>query len=1349
MRDCHFRVLTIVFLTALLALASAPAYAQGATTTSSLSGTVVDSSGAVIPGADVLAKNNATATEYRMVSDSGGRFTAAAIPPGTYTVTVSLTGFKTWSSPDVLVTVAPATIRATLAVGNLEETVVVTGITELVQTQTATVQSTLGINQLNQLPVVTHTALDFVVSLPGIDTPGSNTRASTINGLPPASLNITLDGMNVQDKRSTSEGFFMYIRPMMDSVEEVTVSTSTPGAEASGQGASNIRMVTRSGSNQFSGSAYNTWRNQAGKGFIWGLNSPYWFNAKPSAYAQPEVNGRPFMNAIKLQTPGFRVGGPIWRDKAFFFFNDEWFRLPEQRNRSWRVMTDLARSGVFTFSDGSTFNILQYMASKGVAGSTPDPTIAKLLDDISKASKTAGSFTPYDNNTLTYNYPVSATQKRQFPTLRLDYNLTASHRLTFNGRYNSFNSMPDLLNTAEARFPGFPNYGGQVSGRYMWQGAIRSTIGKSMVNEFHGGITDATGKGTYFGKGVDESNFNCTGLGCQSLAGKGWLFGIGAFRSITTATAYSGPSASVASITTAEDTFTWLKGAHTVGAGVSWSRFDGRSWNGTPYYSSLGFGLSSLDPGYDFLQTSALKAAGYNVDDTWSGYAQNLFAVLTGRVTSFSGTAYLGQDGQYHFNGERFGGGVGDDWGMYLSDSWRMKPNVTLNLGLRYELQLPYTSTYIYSRPETWQMVYGITGAGSGKYGTGNLFTYPPVQAGSNDIRVVPYEMNRPAYNTDYNNLAPSVGFTWRPNIGTGFFSKILSSDPVLRGGYSISYTRWGTSFFDGNYSSNPGRSRTASRGTTTGTPMLGQDTVGGPQVFPVLLRDTARLFPSQFPDAPSYPITPAINESIDIHYPDWPVPYTHQYSFGLQREFGKSMAMEIRYVGNTNVGDWDTIYPNDSDNWSIIENGYYDEFRKAQANLRANIVAGKGNTFAYTGAPGTSPLPIFMAYFAGYKLNDPRNQDPANYLTSASSSACTASKPNYLACFKSSSWYNNLSMYSPGLTGMAGTGTSGLQNAIGTGTGRDANRAAAGLPINFFMANPALAQGSPMLEVNGGNTRYNGVQFELRRRMSKGLLIQGSYQRQFARKTWNQRSWREDWFYMDSTGGPTHSAKVNWVWELPFGRGRTFGSGVGTWMDRLIGGWEVDGVGRIQSGSIYNFGGYRLVGVTEKQLQDMFKVRKATASDGTVRVYMWPQDFIDQSIIALTKMVATTATGYDKDIVPTGRYLAPANGPDCVQYNVGGGQPMCPGTTLVRKITGPMYWKVDMSFVKRIAVSRSMRIEARMDLFNVFSTINWNATTVGGSSLNSWEVTTGQTDINASQDPGGRITQFGLRFTW
>ena len=1354
----------VLIFSLVMLMTSAVAFAQSGSTASTLSGRVTDSSGAVIPGADVTVKNNATGATFSAVTGSDGAFVVPGLSPGTYTVSVALMGFKTARSPDVqVISATPASVKLTLEVGELTETVVVTGASEIVQTQSANVATTIAVKQIQQLPVITHTALDWVVSLPGVETAGSNTRGSTINGLPTSSMNITLDGINVQDKRG-AEGFFMYIRPMMDSVQEITVSTSTPGAEASGAGAANIKMETRAGTNRFTASAYNTWRNQAGTtdedviarknkpGWLWGLNTPYWFNKRDLPKTPAGVYN---INDVRLQTPGFRLGGPILKDKLFYFFHYEEFRLPESRSRTRYILNEKARAGIFSYvaTDGSTQSInLLGIAAANSQTPTADPSIAKLLLDIRQATTTTGSVKAYDLNVDQYDFVPSATQLRKFPTLRLDYNLTNAHRLTFSGRYNDFSSVPDFLNSADPTFPDFPNLAGQTSGRYMWQGTVRSTLGRNMVNEARVGQQNSIGLGTYFGEGVDSSMFNCTGLGCQSAGGKGWNFafpgaGTGttgtsvsapslSAQTLTSATAYNAKSAGVAMQMSAEDTLTWLRGKHSLSMGGSWSRTVMRNFASIPTYSTLAFGTPVNDlVAYNMLD-NVVGSANYpgGTNTTQAGYARSLYGLLTGRVISFGGTAYLGNDGKYTFQGDRTNGTTANDFGFFVSDSWRLKPNLTLTGGVRYQLQLPMTTDGQYSRPQTWQMVYGLTGAGSGNYGQGNLYK-PGVLTGTAPL-LVPYENNRPAYNTDYNNIAPSIGVAWRPTFTSSLLTKILSADPVFRGGYSISYTRLGTEFFDSNYSGNPGRSRSASRTATTGTPFLGFDG------WPVLLRDTARLYPSAFPESPTYPIAPALNESADIHYPNWPVPSTHQYSFGIQREFSKSMAIEVRYVGNTNVGGWTTWNMNASTGaqWSMLagENGFYDEFRKAQANLRANIVAGQGNTFAYTGAPGTAPLPIFQAYFAGTPLASAANTVPANY-TSAN--------------YRASSWYNSLSMYSPALNTISGVGTSGLQNAIGTGTGLDANRVAAGLPINFFMANPSLASGNAYLETTAGNTRYNAIQIELTRRMSKGLLVQASYGYSFGRKTWMQRSLREDWFYIPSTGGPDHAFKLNWVYELPFGQGKPYGSGVSKSMNWLIGGWEVDGVARLQSGAKFNYGGYRLVGMDEKDLQKMFKIYRVfdPAINGD-RIFMLPQDVIKNSILAIYTTSATTASGY-AGASPTGQYLAPASGPDCVQYLAG----MCPGTATARIITGPIYWKLDLNIVKQIAVVKRLRVEARMDLFNLFDTINFNAlaptsvtsTSGMGASVNNWQVTSAATDSSASQDPGGRITQFGLRISW
>lgn len=1340
----------ILVLTLAVLMASALAFAQGGGTAATLSGRVTDSSGGVIPGADVTVKNNATGVTFQAVTSSDGSFTVPALEPGKYTLIVALMGFKTAQLPDIQMNAAtPTSVKVVLEVGQLQETVVVTGASEIVQTQSATVQTTLQVTQLQQLPLSTHTALDYIVSLPGVNTSGSNnTRASTINGLPNRAMNITVDGVNVQDNRSNTEGFFMYIRPMMDSVEEVTVSTSNPGAESAGSGAAQIKMVTRSGSNRFSGAAYNSWRNQAGttdedtlkrtkKGkWLWGLNTPYWFNKRdrPKTAA-----GEYYIDDIRLQTPGFRVGGPAIKDKLFYFGNVEWFIWPNSASRIRYMLNKNAAAGVFTYKDSGgqtrTLDLLALAASKGQTP-TADPTLAKLFADIQKAAGTEGGIdSTADLNVDKYSYSPTGSQFRYFPTARVDYNITSAHRLSGVFRWNHFGGQPDVLNGNESPFPGFPNRGGQGSERYFWSTALRSTFGKSVVNEFLVGKADSTGMGTYFSVGVNEDMFNCTGLGCESYNGKGYAFDLGNAGNVTTNgvssniltnpwVSYS-PSADVAALLNVEDTLTWLKGAHTISTGATFTHIKWRGWaDRVVKGGEVAFGMDNRDPAYSMFDSTSGNYPG-GIDATQAGYARGLYSLVTGRIKDIYGSYYW--DGsQYVFNGVSGNGVIFDSLGAFVSDSWRLRPDLTVTGGVRWEVQFPIQDNWGYSAPQSWEMVYGITGAGSGNYGQGNLFK-PGTMTGTNPV-FVKYDNSKPAYKTDWNNIGPSIGAAWRPTITSSLLSTILGAEPVFRGGYSISFTRYATTLYTNAYASNPGLSRSGSRSLTSGTPQVGFDG------FPLLLRDAARVTPATTPASLAYPFSPATNETFRAMYPDQPVPMTHQYSVSWQRQLGKRMAIDVRYVGNTNVGEIYSMDINGSANWSMMsgENGFYDEFRKAQANLRANIVAGRGTTFAYTGAPGTSPLPIFMAYFQGIPLNDSRNQTAANYTASQFSNSGWYSQLNY---------FNNSTTNHSGLTGITGLSATGLQ-----GTALEANAAAAQLPANFFRANPALKSGgSSLLYMMGGNRRFNAIQLELRRPLHSGLAVGASYQRQFSLMTNNWRTLREQPFYQESTGSPIHAIKANWVYELPFGQNKKWGAGVGKWKNYLVGGWEFDGVLRTQSGDRFNYGGYRLVGVTEDEFKKMFKFYKQKDAAGLERVYMFPQDFIEQSIIALQKSDPATATGYANNVLPTGRYLAPASGTDCVVYaNV-----LCPGTQLTRIVEGPWFFKADMSFVKRFSTGKRTAIEARMDLFNVFNNVNFVATTRNGNTLSSWEVNNAAIDLSAAQDPGGRITQFSLRFTW
>jgi len=323
------RVIALIALI-IVARGSLPAFAQGSAS-SSLSGVVVDADGAVVPGATVVIQSNATGVSLQLVTNQSGAFLAPALDAGVYTVTVTLSGFKTAVVRDVrLVAATPANLPGImLSLGNLEERVEVHAAAELVQTRTATVSSTLSTTQIEKLPLVSQNGSAFIANMPGVDTAagGHSIRSSSINGLPQSAINISLDGINDQDNSNKStDGFWAMVHPKLDQVEEVTVTGAVPGADSSGQGAVTIKWVTRSGSNAFNGSGYEYFRHQA-------LNSNYYFN---------EINGLP-KTQIQLNQFGFREGGPLKKGKAFFFFNEEEFRRPAEATNQRNVLSAARR----------------------------------------------------------------------------------------------------------------------------------------------------------------------------------------------------------------------------------------------------------------------------------------------------------------------------------------------------------------------------------------------------------------------------------------------------------------------------------------------------------------------------------------------------------------------------------------------------------------------------------------------------------------------------------------------------------------------------------------------------------------------------------------------------------------------------------------------------------------------------------------------------------------------------------------------------------------------------------------------------------------------------------------------
>ncbi len=292
----------LLLAVAIVCVSCTLAFAQGGG--QSLSGTVVDAGGGVIPGATVSAKNNATGQAFEVVSNESGLFSIPGIGVGTYTVTVTLSGFKTAVMNEVrIVTATQTSVKAVLEIGALNETIEVSSRAELVQSQSATVSSTLVAEQLNEVPLSSRNALYALNMLPGVQAgSGGGPRAAGINGLPNNTINITIDGVGTGNMLQSTDGFFSMVTPRLDAIEEITVTGAVPGAGA-GPGSVQIQFATRSGTNRLDGSVYHYWRQPE-------FNSNYYFN-KINNLAKNEVvahqyrlpPGRPDRDSGALRRP--------------------------------------------------------------------------------------------------------------------------------------------------------------------------------------------------------------------------------------------------------------------------------------------------------------------------------------------------------------------------------------------------------------------------------------------------------------------------------------------------------------------------------------------------------------------------------------------------------------------------------------------------------------------------------------------------------------------------------------------------------------------------------------------------------------------------------------------------------------------------------------------------------------------------------------------------------------------------------------------------------------------------------------------------------------------------------------
>ncbi len=647
------------------------------------------------------------------------------------------------------------------------------------------------------------------------------------------------------------------------------------------------------------------------------------------------------------------------------------------------------------------------------------------------------------------------------------------------------------------------------------------------------------------------------------------------------------------------------------------------------------------------------------------------------------------------------------DAGFYVQDSWRARPNLTINYGLRYELQMPFSAANSLYSTTNLEGVWGPSGYADGCDASEptidkcNLFR-PGFLPGSTATTVfTQLASGTSAYDTDMNNWAPSFGVNWTPSAEKGFLRTLMGQpgDFAIRGGWSRSFNREGMTNFTGVYNANPGVSITANR----------TEALGNLGALPLLLRNP--VTPASFPESPVYPLSDVITGDVNTFAPNLQVPYADSYTIGLQRGLTRNMAIEVRYVGTRSRELLATYNLNEI---NIHENGFLNEFKLAQQNLQAHIASGcvgAACSFAYRGpGTGTSPLPIYLAYFTG--------------LTTAGSVASYTGTN-----WTNSTFVNPLALRNPNPFGAA--------NSLDDDPARRAFALTAGLPSNFLLANPNYLGGANITG-NGGFSDYNSVQMELRRRLANGFQFQANYVYGVATSSqrYSFRVPRESLRQSGGEGEVTHAVKLNWVFELPIGRGKRWGSDFGPVMDRIAGGWQVHGNMRIQSGRLVDFGNVRMVGFDAKELwNDLYKLR----INETQRVFMLPQAMIDETIKAFS-ISATSANGYGALGAPSGKYFAPANGADCIE-TISNDYGECGVRSLIMR--GPMFREVDISIMKQVPIAGRTRAEFRIEMLNAFNFVNYVPVTGIGSNPTNYEIS-GVTGATTA-----RVIQLVTRISW
>lgn len=1290
--------------TLLLSVLALTAVAQ--TTTGRLAGTVSGPDG-LLPNATVVARDNKTGKEVTVTTKEDGVFVFPQLEFGTYTVTITSAGFKTFVANEVKVDVGREhTLNPTMELGSLSENVTVTAGADVVTSTTAQVSNTVSPQQILSLPLVTRNPLALTGLQAGVAPAAASPFQNTsINGMRTTLTNITRDGINIQDAfiRSNATDFAPG-RPSVDDTGEFTITTSNQDADQ-GYGGAQIRLVTPRGTKDFHGALFAYNRNSE-----FAANT---FFANRSGLARPFRNRNQFGGKLSgpMPLPGIGEGGPLfYKDKGFFFFNYEGIRDPVSARANRTILTPLARGGGFAFNRAAAGSPTQFCPS-GAAGSvctvpsllgfansiglavptSIDPTVqARIISQL----PTQSNFTGGDNlNTAGFTLNRGNDTNSNLYTMRFDVDPTEKDNFNVVYSYvNVTNLRPDADTNGFSTTPGVF----QASKNKTFVGSYRRILSTAFVNEVRGGIftsevpfirTDA----------LPDFLFASTAGGILATTYQAGVFSGGSVSNPENNFLDQGRNTKGFNF---QDNADLVWGKHSLRFGGQLQYFKVNSYNaggtvprailssgnGTPALTADNFG------GAAFISNAQLTTA------------NNLLALFAGQYNTAVQT-YNVEDQTSGFQPtQNFLPFRYSNHSLYVQDRWAAMRGLTLTLGVRYEL---FPAMKLASGLALEPVLADTENFLPALLSRDGAFNFIGGNAGT----------ERAYYKTDFDNFAPSFGFAYTPSFGSGIGRFLFGEEgkTVLRGGYGVAYGNdsivtsinnaaggnSGLGATERILANQPGR-------LSTGVPVVPPPAFLTPPFTFIQSNASQNFFGTVF----------AIDPNIEI-------PAIEQYSFGYQREFLGNLALEVRYVGSRSKN---LVRGVDLNQIDIFNNGFLADFNRARANLGVNraerqarintCVAGGGTTQNCTATVNTQ-LPLSAAFNPGLAGSIQLNVIPGLGGGGFIGSASTAINATILGHLDNGTPADLALVYIQ--NGLNNHPTAANPNAV---------------PFVRFLPNPAAGPVDVM--VNDASFNYNSLQIELRRRFSQGLYFQANYT--YSKNLTNAVGTGQTLFepYLDLNNPQwdwqradfdiPHVFSVNGIYQLPFGQGKMFLDHGGI-ADKLFGGWEVATIVQWTSGSpvtfIDNRGTLNRLGRSGRQTPVSSLTGDEIRALGGIFERNGILYFVDPSVI--------NASGRASE----GFGSSPFSGQ--VFFNPAPGQT---GNTPRALVNSPKYFNIDMALLKNVRFGETMRLQLRAEAFNILNNVNFIPAATG-QFQNISSTTFGQ--ITGST--AARTLQFAARF--